>query len=67
MKSEQFLANAERCSKLAEATEHGGHKAVYLNMEACWRALSVTAGLSEEGAGLASLRDQLTEDRDRTG
>jgi hypothetical protein len=57
MKSEQYLANAEHCVRLAKRERHDHRRAVYQNMEACWRALAVTAALCEDGVGFSVLRD----------
>lgn len=57
MKSERYRENAEQCLRLADGTQHDGYRALYQNMEACWRALAVTATLAEDGAGFSILRD----------
>ena len=46
--AEWYRANAEQCQKLAEDAQHEGHRALFLNMEECWRALAVKAELAEE-------------------
>lgn len=56
MKSERYRENAEQCLRLADGAQHDGHRALYQNMEACWRALVVTARLAEDGAGFPALQ-----------
>jgi hypothetical protein len=57
MKSEQFRENAEQCLRRADEAQQDSHRALYQNMEVCWRALVVTASLAEDGVGFSTLRD----------